>query len=79
MLNASDVEVVVLKGGVAVPLPALRLAWELEDRGFSVTEDGTGLLVRPRHNLTDDDRVAIRAWRDALRVVVRYRADEVVA
>ena len=78
-MKCSDVDVVVLKGGVTVPLPALQLAWQLEHRGITVIEDGDGLVVRPRQCLTDEDRAAIRAWRDALRVIARYRADEVIA
>ena len=71
----SDSKVVTLRGGVVVPLSALRLAWALEDRGrrFAILDDGA-LSVRPRSALTDEDREAIR--RQELRAIIAYRVPD---
>ena len=63
---------VFLAGGLSVPLRALQLAWDLEDRGCRLVLDGDGLAVGPRELLTDADRAAIRRWRDDLRMVVEH-------
>lgn len=66
-------DVVVLAVGVAVPLPALKLAWDLENRGCVVRLDEDGaLLAGPREKLTTNDRRAIREYRDGLITIVRY-------
>ncbi len=39
---------VTLKGGHRVPMAVLRLAWDLEARGFTITTDGTLLTIRPK-------------------------------
>jgi hypothetical protein len=71
MPNAS--EVVVLRGGVSVTLPALRLAWDLENRGCTLNLDSDeSLLVRPRGLLTDEDRRDIQTWREDLKRIIRY-------
>jgi hypothetical protein len=70
---------VVLKGGLIVPLEALRLAWALEDRGATFSVDGEDLVVDGPHGfLTDDDRAAIRRWRVHLKAIATYHAPEVV-
>lgn len=56
-------EFVILKTGVALPVEALQLAWELESRGLSLAVEGEALTVGPRDRLTDADRNAIRRWR----------------
>jgi hypothetical protein len=65
-------ELVTLRGGVSVSLPALRTLWSLEDRGFLICVDGDALVVRPRSRITPDDDRAIRAHRDELLALVRY-------
>jgi hypothetical protein len=45
MPSASDI--VVLRGGVSVPLPAFALALDLEDRGFTLTSTRTSLCWWP--------------------------------
>lgn len=66
-------ETVVLRGGLSVPLAALRLLWSLEDRGLVIRLDPTGeLRIGPREYLTDADRANIRRWRDALAAAVAY-------
>ena len=63
---------VVLRGGLSVPLAALRLLWDLEARGFSLTDDGEALRVAPRSRLNQDDDHALRQHRDELLALVRY-------
>ncbi|MBI2834770.1 MAG: hypothetical protein HYX76_10145 [Acidobacteria bacterium] len=67
-------EFVTLRNGFTVLLPALQLAWRLEDRGcfLRVADDGVGLLVGPRRLVTDIDRQCIRVYRDELIALVRY-------
>lgn len=76
--NAS--EVVVLRGGQTVPLPALRVAWSLEDRGLHLQVDPATdeLVVAPRERLTDEDRTQLREHREPIVALVRY-CDEVRA
>ena len=66
-------ELVVLRGGLTVPVEALRLLWLLEERDFEMrlAEDGA-LLVTPGSKLTTADRRAIAEHRDALRELVAY-------
>ena len=75
-LLASDQPVVALRGGVVVPVAALRVLWALEERDFGVSlaDDGI-LLVSPGSKLTARDRHAINHYRDALRLLVRYCDD----
>lgn len=69
---ASD-GVIVLAGGVSVPVPALRLAWDLEERGCRLAVDETGgLLVGPTRLLSDEDRRAIAEWKPSLVAIVAY-------
>ena len=65
-------DVVVLRGGLSVPLEALQLAWRLEDSGCHFRWDGNDLLVGPRASLTADDRAAIQRWSADLKAVIRY-------
>jgi hypothetical protein len=70
---ATDSELVTLRNGFAVPLAVLRLAWDLEGRGCSVTvEPGDVLRVGPRALLTDRDREAIKTWKPALIELTKY-------
>ena len=66
-------ELVTLRGGLVVPVEALRILWLLEERDFDVrlAHDGA-LLVVPGSKLTTDDRRTIRRHRDDLRQLVRY-------
>jgi hypothetical protein len=68
---------VVLKGGLTMPLEALRLAWALEDRGATFAVDGDDLVVEAAPEfLTEDDRVAITTWRVHLKAIATYQAPE---
>jgi hypothetical protein len=70
---------VVLKGGLTLPLEALRLAWALEDRGATFAVDGEDLVVDgPPGFLTDNDQLAIRRWKRHLMAIATYRPLEVV-
>lgn len=69
-VGASDF--VALRGGLTLPLAAIRLAWDLEDRGLYLRRDGDVLSVGPGDRLTDDHRVLIRRWKPHLLALVRY-------
>jgi hypothetical protein len=70
---------VVLKGGLTLPLEALRLALALEDRGATFAIDGEDLVVDgPPGFLTEDDRIAIRRWRVHLKAIATYHPPEVL-
>lgn len=63
---------VLLRSGISVPLAALRVCWQLEDRGCRLRVEGDELTVGPRNLLTDSDRGALRRWRDEIRAVVQH-------
>jgi hypothetical protein len=69
---ATDTPTIVLRGGLQVPLNALRLLWGLEERGFNITEEDSMLGVSPRSKITAADDIAIRQHRDELLELVRY-------
>ena len=71
--TAQDSELVSLRGGLVVPVEALRILWALEERDFDIrlADDGV-LCVMPGSKLTSADRRAIAAHRDALRELVAY-------
>lgn len=74
-MNGSDF--VTLRGGLTLPLAAVRLAFDLEERGLHlrVDDEGTVLSVGPGDRLTDDDRLLIRRWKAHLVAIVAYNAD----
>jgi hypothetical protein len=45
-------DLVVLRGGLTVPVEGMLLVFQLQKRGFSLTPDGDGLVVRPHDKLT---------------------------
>lgn len=76
-------EVIELKGGLTVPVDAVRLAVALEMRGFELRGNGPDLIVRPVPKadgpgplLTNADRDAVRRWKPALLRLVAYEAPE---
>lgn len=69
-----SVDVVTLRGGTPVPLAAIQLALDLEERGITMRLDDGTLVVRPRSLLTEDDIARIREHRDALKTFVAYEA-----
>ena len=70
--GVTDVETVVLRGGLAVPLAALQLLWRLEEKGCSLAAVGGGLDVWPRERITAEDDRAIRRHRDELLALVQH-------
>lgn len=73
-MSATDTahETIFLAGGLAVPLAALQVGWELEARGLRLEVEGPHLVVSPRDRITESDRALIRRWRDELIAVVTY-------
>lgn len=66
---------VVLRGGLSLPLAAVRLALDLEARGLHMRrEDGDVLIVGPRELLTAEDRAGLRQWKPQLLAIVTYDA-----
>ena len=63
-------ELVMLKTGLVVPMPAVLLALDLEHRGCRLEVDDDALVVSPRDLLNDDDRAQIRRWRVHLKAIV---------
>ena len=73
----APVEFVTLKGGLTIPVPALRLALDLEARGIPLATDADHRFVVPKdERLTAEDLVNIQRWRAHLGAVVDYRAPE---
>ncbi len=68
----TDSELITLRGGLTVPLPALQMLWNLEDRGLDVQVDGADIIVRPRGQLTADDRAAIGRLKPHLLQLIAY-------
>jgi TubC N-terminal docking domain len=76
VLLAPFTEYVTLKGGLTLPLPALQLAWSLEERGFRLSLDSDNqVLIEPIAALTELDQAAIQRWRLHLGAIVAYQAD----
>lgn len=73
MLTTAAPEMVTLRAGFVVALDALRLAWDLEQRGFHVrlADDG-GLIVSPRSRIGTDDDAAIRQHKAELIALASY-------
>ena len=63
---------ICLSGGLVVPLTALQLCWQLEDRGLDLQLDGDDIVIRPRTLLTDCDRAAIRELRPHVKALIAY-------
>jgi predicted metal-dependent hydrolase len=78
MRRLATPECVMLKGGLAVPVASLQLAWNLEERGFGLHVDSDNhLKIEPDDALTDADRAAIRRWDRHLAAIAAYEAPEV--
>lgn len=69
-MNGSDF--VVLKGGLTVPLDAVRFALDLESRGGQLVAEGDDILIGPSSLITDEDRQAVRRWRRHLHAILAY-------
>jgi TubC N-terminal docking domain len=76
-MRLAPVEFVTLKGGLTIPVPALRLALDLEARGIRMATDADHqFVVLKDERLTADDLVNIQRWRAHLGAIVDYRAPE---
>lgn len=68
-------EFVTLKNGPTLPADAIRLAIDLEARGFRMTLDrGQQFTIEPAAHLTDEDRGLIARWRLHLGAIMGYQA-----
>ena len=77
LMRLAPVEFVTLKGGLMIPVPALRLALDLEARGIPLETDADRQFVVPKdERLTTDDLVNMQRWRAHLGAIVDYRAPE---
>jgi hypothetical protein len=66
----------VILPGLTLPLPAVRLALDLEQRGLQFLREGHDLLLRgPCERVTEDDRVQIRRWKLHLLAIADYDVD----
>jgi hypothetical protein len=73
-----DDRLVLLAGGLALPVEPILLALELEQRGLQLSREGADtLVVQPHQDLTTEDRERIRRWKHHLLALVDYRAPEV--
>jgi hypothetical protein len=71
----SNSEFVTMRGGLTLPIGALRLAWDLELRGLHLAVDGVDVLsVGPGDRLTENDRALIRQWKWHLLAMLAYDA-----
>ena len=66
-------EHVLLLGGLALPLPALQLVWNLEARDFTISLNVSGQpVVEPALALTDLDRAGLHRWHRHVAAIVNY-------
>ncbi|MDQ3349968.1 MAG: hypothetical protein M3545_18635 [Acidobacteriota bacterium] len=74
MPTTTAADLVVLKGGLVVPVVAVTLLLDLERRGLSIRVDAAdgAIVCRPGRLLTAEDKGAIAAYRDQLRGLIRY-------
>lgn len=70
----SSTDLVILRGGVSVPVAAYVLLVDLEARGVRVWREGDRLVVEPADRLTDDDRRALPALKLHLFSLLAYMA-----
>jgi hypothetical protein len=63
----------VLRDGLVVPVPVLRLLWELENAGYRlrITEDGS-LQLAPFSKLSSAQLGELRRWKRHLIALVQY-------
>jgi hypothetical protein len=70
-------EVVTLRDGVDVPLPALQLLWRLESLGVAMSLDGEDVVARPKSRVSPADAALLRAHIHAVKRLLRYVPPEV--
>jgi hypothetical protein len=70
---------IMLAGGLALPVQAVQLALELEERGFQMSREGAyTLVVKPHEYLTDNDCLRIRRWKWHLLALLDYGESQLV-
>ena len=75
--DRGTVEFVTLRGGLVLPVPALKLVLDFERRDFQMGLDACEqFVIEPTAALTDVDRVGIHRWRLHLAAIVRYECPE---
>jgi len=67
-MNASDF--VLMRNGLMLPVAAVRLALDLEQRGCRLNVEGDDLVIGPKDRITDADRQNIRRYRDHLKAII---------
>jgi hypothetical protein len=55
----------------------MMLAFELQERGFTLTSDDETLIVTPYQKLTPQDCRSIKRWKRHLLALLDYRAPEI--
>jgi len=71
---------VTLKHGPTLPIEAIELAINLEERGFRMRVDQhEQFQIEPAAALTETDRAGIRRWRLHLSTILSYDADALEA
>ena len=67
------IQFVELKGGIAMPAPALRLAWSLEERGIPLQVNADHQFVVPNDpRLTPADRAGLSRWHQHVAALIEY-------
>lgn len=75
-MSASVDGFVTLRGGLVLPVEALRIVWALEAREIYIrVENADTLVVGPRRLITDADRAALKRWKPHVIALVEYCAD----
>ena len=74
MMTTTASELVVLRGGVVVPVAAMVLLLDLERRGFDVRVDSCdrAVICRSGKLLTCDDKRALSGYSECLKRLIRY-------
>ena len=76
-MPAASETFVALKGGLTVPVAPLLLVFQLQERGFTLSQEGDVLVIRPRRLLTDADCQAITRWKHHILALLAYEPPEV--
>jgi len=84
-MKSSEAQIVELRpgarGGLAVPLDVLQLAWGLEARGFTMRANADKLSVTATSTevrLSAEDRKAITTWKPHLLALLAYNPPDAV-
>jgi len=72
LVTPSTSELITLRGGFQIPLPALQLAWDLEARGIVLLIDGDVLVARPGSGVSHEEATELRRYRSELIRLVEY-------